>query len=116
MAEETLSVSGVLLTKVFGRRRDAVERYRAESHRLSQLNVRQQMVGRTFFALIQAFFSIAPALVYLVAAHTSVTVGTVVAFTGLQSRLLFPIGQVLQTTVEVQASFALFERIFQYLE
>ena len=67
MTEETLSVSGVLLTKVFDRRTDAVERYRDESRRLAGLQVRQQMVGRTFFALVQTFFSIAPALVYLVA-------------------------------------------------
>ena len=60
MTEETLSVSGVLLTKVFDRRSHAVERYRDESRRLAGLQVRQQMVGRSFFALVQSFFSIAP--------------------------------------------------------
>src|SRR5262249_52811658 len=65
--EETLSVSGILLTKVFDRRRDAIERYRNENRRLARLQVRQQMVGRSFFALVQTFFSITPALIYLVA-------------------------------------------------
>jgi ATP-binding cassette subfamily B protein len=116
LTEETLSVSGVLLTKVFNRRRDAVERYRAENRRLAGLQVRQSMVGRSFFALVQTFFSVAPALVYLVAGQSHLSSGTIVAFTTLQTRLLFPIGQMLQTAVEVQSSLALFERIFQYLD
>jgi ATP-binding cassette, subfamily B, bacterial len=116
LTEETLSVSGVLLTKVFDRRGDVIERYRGESRRLAGLQVRQSMVGRSFFAVVQTFFSIAPALVYLVAGHADLSSGTIVAFTTLQTRLLFPIGQTLQTAVEVQSSLALFERIFQYLD
>ena len=116
LTEETLSVSGILLTKVFDRRRDAVERYRAENRRLAGLQVRQQMVGRSFFALVQSFFAITPALIYLVAGWSDLTAGTIVAFTTLQTRLLFPIGSMLQTSVEVQSSLALFERIFQYLD
>ena len=116
LTEETLSVSGILLAKVFDRRRDAVERYRAENRRLARLQVRQQMVGRGFFALIQSFFAITPALIYLVAGQSSLSAGTIVAFTTLQTRLLFPIGSMLQTSVEVQSSLALFERIFQYLD
>jgi ATP-binding cassette, subfamily B, bacterial len=116
LTEETLSVSGILLARVFGRHRDAVQRYRDENRRLAGLQVRQQMVGRSFFALIQTFFSVAPALIYLVAGQTNLTSGTIVAFTTLQTRLLFPIGNMLQTSVEVQSSLALFERIFQYLD
>ena len=116
LTEETLSVSGILPAKVFDRRRDAVERYRAENLRLARLQVRQQMVGRGFFALVQSFFSITPALIYLVAGQTHLSAGTIVAFTTLQIRLLFPIGSMLQTSVEVQSSLALFERIFQYLD
>jgi len=116
LTEETLSVSGILLTKVFDRRRDVVERYRAENRRLAGLQVRQQMVGRSFFALVQSFFAITPALIYLVAGWSDLTAGTIVAFTTLQTRLLFPIGSMLQTSVEVQSSLALFERIFQYLD
>jgi ATP-binding cassette subfamily B protein len=116
LTEETLSVSGILLAKVFDRRRDAIERYRAENLRLAGLQVRQQMVGRGFFALIQSFFAITPALIYLVAGWSDLSAGTIVAFTTLQTRLLFPIGSMLQTSVEVQSSLALFERIFQYLD
>jgi ATP-binding cassette, subfamily B, bacterial len=116
LTEETLSVSGVLLAKVFDRQRATIERYRTESRNLASLQIRQQMVGRSFFALVQTFFSLSPALIYLVAGWSSLSVGTIVAFTALQTRLLFPVGQMLQTAVDVQASLALFERIFQYLD
>jgi len=116
MTEETLSVSGILLAKVFDRQRAAVERYRDESRRLALLQVRQQMVGRSFFALVQTFFAITPALIYLVAGWGALSAGTIVAFTALQTRLLFPVGSMLQTSVEVQSSLALFDRIFQYLD
>jgi ATP-binding cassette subfamily B protein len=122
LTEETLSVSGILLAKVFDRQRDSAERYRAENRRLAWLQVRQQMVGRSFFAIVSTFFSIAPALTYLVAgwAHvhggSNITLGTIVAFTALQTRLYFPVGQMLQVSTEVQSSMALFERIFHYLD
>ena len=123
ITEETLSVSGILLAKVFDRSQDAIERYERENRRLAGLQVRQQMVGRTFFALVQTFFSITPALVYLVAGLVisgggapTISAGTIVAFTALQTRLFFPVGQMLQVSVEVQSSLALFERIFQYLD
>src|SRR5512132_4281522 len=67
VTEETLSVSGMLLSKSFGRQAYEVERYRGENVRLTDLLIRQTMIGRSFFALIGFFFSITPALVYLVA-------------------------------------------------
>ena len=122
ITEETLSVSGILLSKVFGRREAEVERFRDENQRLADLQVRQTMVGQGFFAVVQTFFSITPALVYLIAgltlAHgsTAISPGTLVAFTTLQSRLFFPVGQMLQVSVEIQSSLALFSRIFEYLD
>ena len=122
ITEETLSVSGILLSKAFGRQRHHIGRFQAENERLTGLQVRQQMIGRSFFAVVQIFFSITPALVYLVAGwvigngSSSITAGTIVAFTTLQSRLFFPIGQMLQVSVEVQSSLALFDRIFEYLD
>ncbi|HEX2140648.1 MAG TPA: ABC transporter ATP-binding protein [Candidatus Limnocylindria bacterium] len=122
ITEETLSVSGVLLSKTFGQQRASVERFRRESRRLGDLQIRQQMIGRWFFAMIGTFFSIAPAFVYLLAGSliiggdTTVSVGTIVAFTTLQSRLFFPLGQLLNVQVEIQGALALFDRIFEYLE
>jgi ATP-binding cassette subfamily B protein len=122
ITEETLSVSGILLSKVFDRQRDEIARFRKESRRLTELSVREVMVGQSFFAVIQTFFAITPALIYLaagvaLAGHLSpMSAGTLVAFTTLQTRLFFPVGQMLQVTVEVQTSLALFERIFEYLD
>jgi ATP-binding cassette subfamily B protein len=122
LAEETLSVSGILLTKAFGRQRYQAERYSEESQRLSALQVRQQLVGRWFFMMISTFFSITPAIVYffagrwIIGGSDSLTIGGIVAFTTLQSRLFAPIGQLLSVQVEIQGAFALFERIFEYID
>jgi ATP-binding cassette subfamily B protein len=122
ITNESLSVSGVLLSKTFGQQRASIERFRNESRRLGDLQIRQQMIGRWFFALIGTFFSIAPAFVYLLAGSLiiggdqNVSVGTIVAFTTLQSRLFFPLGQLLNVQVEIQGALALFDRIFEYLE
>jgi len=117
ITEETLSVSGVLLAKVFGRQAAETRKYVEQNERLAALQVRQQMIGRAFFAMVSTFFSITPALVYLVAGFTGgISPGTLVAFTTLQARLFFPIGQMLQTATEVSSSLALFQRIFGYLD
>ncbi|HEX4734763.1 MAG TPA: ABC transporter ATP-binding protein [Thermoleophilaceae bacterium] len=122
LVEESLSVSGVLLGKTMGRAPDLAGRFEGESRTLADLEVRQRMAGRWMMASIQATFAIMPALVYWFAgwsfAHgnDSITIGTVVAFTTLQTRLFFPIGQLLSVGVDVQTSLALFERIFEYLD
>jgi ATP-binding cassette, subfamily B, bacterial len=121
ISEETLSVSGVLLAKVFGSQARDIARYREENQRLAGLEVRQQMIGQGFYAVVQVFLSITPAAIYLVTglllAHGNhITAGTVVAFTTLQTRLYFPIGQLLQVSVELRSSLALFDRVFEYLD
>jgi ATP-binding cassette, subfamily B, bacterial len=126
VTEETLSVSGILLSKSFGRQQHEIDRFRDENQRLTGLQIRQTMIGRYFFAVVGTYFQITPALVYLVAgwilasggglAGAGITAGTIVAFTTLQSRLFFPIGQMLQVSTEVHSSLALFDRIFEYLD
>ena len=124
--QETLSVSGILLSKAFGRQSYEIERFQDENRRLARLEIRRTMVGRGFFALVQVFFSITPAFVYLVGGwlllrgaidqSPAELVGTIVAFTTLQSRLFFPMGQLLNVNIEVQSGLALFDRIFEYLD
>jgi ATP-binding cassette subfamily B protein len=122
VTEETLSVSGVLLSKAFGRQSYEIGRFREENERLTGLQIRQTMIGRSFFAIVGTFFSITPALVYLITGimlnngNTTLGPGDIVAFTTLQSRLFFPIGSMLQVSTEIQSSFALFDRIFEYLD
>lgn len=123
LTQESLSVSGVLLAKVFNRQAYELERYRAENARQVELQVRQAMTGQSFFAVVQTFMGITPALVYLVAGFliasgsgVTVTAGTIVAFTTLQTRLLFPTVNLLRVSLDVQTSLALFARIFGYLD
>ncbi len=126
MMQETLSVSGILLVKTFGRQQYAQERFEKENQKLTDLEVRQQMIGRWFFMFVGTFFSVTPAIVYLVAGWqiihrfpifgVGMTFGTIVAFTTLQSRLFFPVGQLLNIQVDIQGALALFDRIFEYLD
>jgi ATP-binding cassette subfamily B protein len=121
--EETLSVSGVLLTKTFGQQAQAAERFRTLNVRLARLQLRQAMVGRWFFMVIGSIFAIIPGLVYWLAGWlalggdpTAPTIGDIVAFTTLQSRLYMPLGQLFNVNVEIQGALALFDRIFEYLD
>ena len=121
ITEESLSVSGVLLAKVFNRQEFEVRRYREENVKQVDLQVRQAMTGQTFFAVVQTFMGVTPALVYLmagllIAAGSGVSAGTIVAFTTLQGRLLFPTVNLLRVSLDVQTSLALFRRIFEYLD
>lgn len=120
--QETLSVSGVLLTKTFGRQDDEIERFSEQNNQIANLQVRQQMIGRWFFMLIGTAFSIMPALIYLVGGRAiingdpNLTIGAIVAFTTLQSRLFMPLGQLFNVQVEIQGAMAMFDRIFEYLD
>ena len=123
ITQETLSVSGITLSKLFGRQDREIQRFNQENRRLSDLTVRQQMTGQSFWAVMQIFFSVSPVVIYLLAGYLisgrgpeGITAGTIVAFTTLQSRLYFPIGTLLQVSVEIQSSLAFFERIFGYLD
>lgn len=125
ITEEALSVSGILLAKVFNRADSEVERYREENQRQTRLQVEQAMTGRSFFALVRTFFAITPALIYLFAglmlsgrfgAASGLTAGTLVAVTTLQARLQMPLIQLMRVTLDVQTSVALFRRIFEYLD
>jgi ATP-binding cassette subfamily B protein len=122
ITQESLSVSGVLLAKIFNRQPFEIARYQAENETQAALQVRQAMTGQMFFAVVGTFFGITPALVYLVAGLTAggssglLSAGTLVAFTTLQTRLLFPIVNLLRVALDVQTSLALFARIFAYLD
>jgi ATP-binding cassette subfamily B protein len=122
LTEETLSVSGVLLSKVFGRDADDVRRFGELNDTLAALETRARVNGRVFWAWVGIFFSAAPAGVFLIAAlalrHGGQTVspGTIVAFTTLQGRLFWPVGELFHYVIEIRSSFAMLERIFAYLD
>jgi ATP-binding cassette, subfamily B, bacterial len=119
LVEESLSVSGMLLGKTMGRTGELADRFQGESDRLANLEVKRVMAGRWMMASIQMSFAIMPALVYWFAGQSfigGVTLGTVVAFTTLQTRLFWPVGSLLNVQLDAQTSLALFDRVFEYLD
>jgi len=118
LVQESLSVSGILLGKSMGRSAELADRFEGESAGLADLEVRSRMAGRWTMASIQTSFAVMPALVYLFAglSPNAVSIGTVVAFTTLQTRLFWPISSLLNVAVDIQTSTALFDRVFEYLD
>jgi ATP-binding cassette subfamily B protein len=120
LVAESLSVSGIMLGKTMGRGGDLAGRFTTESKDIADLEVKSRMAGRWMMATIQFTFAVQPAIIYWLAGQTfigtSISIGTVVAFTTLQTRLLFPIQSLLGVQADMQTSLALFDRIFEYLD
>ena len=123
VTEETLSVSGILLAKLFGRQHDELHHFRRHNEDLSRFAVRQTMIAQGFYTTATVFLALSPAVVYLLAGYLlgaggagAATAGTIIAFTALQAGLYQPVERLLQVSVELQSSMALFERIFGYLD
>ena len=127
ITQEALSVSGVLLAKTYSRQGAETERYASENRNQIELQVRQAMSGQLFFGAIQIFMSAVPAIVYLISGwliaraqgqgfDAGITAGTIVAFTTVQARLLFPMMALMRVALDLQTSKALFARIFEYLD
>ncbi|GAA3211661.1 ABC transporter ATP-binding protein [Microbacterium terregens] len=122
ITQETLSVSGILLSKSFNRQRTESARYGAENVNQVRLQVRRAMSGQGFFAVVQVLMASVPAVIYLVSGYLitggtdAITAGTVVAFTTVQARLLMPLMGLMRVALDVQTSGALFARIFEYLD
>lgn len=118
--EEGLSVSGVLLGKTLGTGPLASAHFEQTSHELVGLEVRSRLAGRWRMATMNILFAAIPAVVYLAAGFPAtsggMTIGTLVAFTTLQSGLFRPLMSLLNVGVEVTSSMALFSRIFGYLD
>ncbi|MBS1723651.1 MAG: ABC transporter ATP-binding protein [Armatimonadetes bacterium] len=121
MIQETLSVSGVLLTKTTGRLDVVTEKFDRENRKLADWQIKAQVLMYSMFGLFRMIMSLSPAIVYWVAGYllisrgdTSLTVGTLIAFTGLQTRMFFPLTGLANTQVELISSYALFARIFEY--
>jgi ATP-binding cassette subfamily B protein len=119
---ETLSVSGVMLSKTFGREADQLSSFKKNSSELTVLTLRQGMTGQRFSVVMQSAFTMAPAIIwiiggtFIIGGRESVTLGDIVAFTAIQTRLLFPLAGLFMRGVEISSSIALFDRIFEYLD
>jgi len=118
--EEGLSISGVQLVKTLGTGPVLSEKFARTSDDLAELEVHAQLSGRWRMATMNIVFSAIPAALYLVAGLPAtsggMTIGTLVAFTGLQAALFRPLMSLLDVGVTVTGSLALFSRIFEYLD
>lgn len=121
--QETLSVSGILLMKTTGQSGRALDRFIRENDALTATQIRSISLLRLFFNLIPLTFQLTPALVYWLAGYfmaqqggSVLTVGTIVAFTALQSRLFFPLTSLMNIQVEVISGMTLFDRLYEYLD
>jgi len=118
--EEGLSVSGVALSKSLGAGHRVSARFSHTSHDLVDLEVQSQLAGRWRMSTMSIVFAAIPALIYLAAGFPAtaggMTIGTLVAFTALQTGIFRPIMGLLDVGVSVVSSMALFSRIFGYLD
>lgn len=118
--QETLSVNGALLLKVFGRQAAEAQAFTSTAQRIRSLNLRRAMIGRWFGMAMGLFGAIGPVVVYWYGGHRVIgaeaTTGTVVALAALLPRLFGPIASLASINTTVLSSLALFERIFDYLD
>jgi ATP-binding cassette subfamily B protein len=120
LMQETLSISGALLMKAFTRERWERSRFQEKNRELMDLQLRQSLVGRWFFMFLRVFGALGPALIFGVGGwlviRGELTLGTIIAFTSLIGRLYGPASTLANVHVDLMRSFALFERLFEYLD
>lgn len=119
---ETLSVSGQLLVKLFGKEQFEYGKYRDANARMMGLNIRERMAGRWFMMVLSTFTSIGPMLLYLVGGilmmkyDSALTVGDITVLVMLLGQMYRPVNELLNIQVDWMQSMALFTRIFGYLD
>ena len=119
---ETLSVSGQLLVKLFGKEDVEYDRYKNVNSRMMELNIKEGMAGRWFRVVLSTFSSIGPMLLYLVGGilimktDSTITVGDITVFVALLAKMYGPVNQLLNIQVDWIRSMALFTRIFEYFD
>ena len=119
---ETLSVSGQLLVKLFGKEQAEYERYESVNRRMIRLNIRESMAGRWFRMALSTFTNIGPMLIYLVGGiimmrfDPTVTVGQISVLVALLGKMYGPVNQLLNIQVDWIRSMAMFTRIFEYYD
>jgi len=118
--QETLSVSGALLVKTFGRQAQEIDTFHESAQSIRDIAIRRAMLMRWFGLSMGLFGSIAPAVVYWYGGHRVIggeaSLGTVIALAGLLVRIFGPISSLISLNVTILSSIALFERIFDYLD
>ena len=119
---ETLSVSGQLLVKLFGKENEEYERYKSVNSKMIGLNIKERMAGRWFFMVLNTVTNIGPMLLYLVGGvlimkyDSSLTVGDITVLVALLGKTYMPVNSLLNIQVDWMRAMALFSRIFDYYD
>lgn len=118
--QETLSISGSILMKIFTREKDEYKKFTEINQEVINLQIRESMAGRWFFMTINTFTSIGPMLIYFYGGYLfirgEISVGSIIAFVALLNRLYGPVSQLFNIHTDIVRSFALFQRIFDYFD
>ena len=123
LINETLSVSGSMLTKLFTREESEYERFVKVNREVTDLGLKEQLSGRSFRMVMGIFTQLGPLLIYFAGGYliiamgeTGLTVGTITAMVALVNRLYRPVESLLNIQVDFTRSLALFTRIFDYFD
>lgn len=122
LMQENLSVSGALLGKTIGRADALAAKFDVENAKLAQWQIKSSLLQYVFFGMIRVITQIIPALIYWLAGwllsrgDQNISVGMLVAFSAMQTRMFFPLTGIMGLQVEILSSFALFDRIYEYLD
>jgi len=118
--QETFSISGVLLTKIFTKENDELARFEKTNNEVISLQIRESVVGRWFRMTITTFIAIGPMLIYFYGGYLyikgEISIGSIIAFVALLGRLYLPVSQLSNIHIDVTRSLALFQRIFEYFD
>lgn len=120
ITQETLSISGSILMKIFTKEKDEYKRFTKTNNDVINLQIRESMAGRWFFMTINTFTSIGPMLIYFYGGYLfiigEISIGSIIAFVALLNRLYGPVSQLFNIHTDIVRSFALFQRIFDYFD
>jgi len=118
--QETLSISGAALTKIFTKEKSEYNKFVKTNEEIIKLQMKESLAGRWFFMTITSFISIGPMLIYLYGGYLfikgEISIVVIIAFVALINRLYGPVSQLSNIHIDVVRSFALFQRIFDYFD
>lgn len=118
--QETLSISGSILMKIFTKEKDEYQRFEATNQKVISLQIKESLAGRWFFMTMSIFTTLGPMIIYLYGGYLFIqgrmSIGGIVAFVALLDRLYRPVTQLSNIHIDVTRSLALFQRIFDYFD
>lgn len=118
--QETFSISGFILMKIFTHEKDEYRKFEETNRQVIKLQIRESLAGRWFFMTLSIFTTIGPMLIYLYGGYLfirgEITIGVIIAFIALLQRLYGPVTQLSNIHIDVTRSLALFQRVFEYFD